>query len=116
MNTPIGSASFQASMTLAQLVDQMRALRELGPVSTLLGMLPGEIGRMASEVRQAEFEKTFQILEAIVGAMSPEERANPEFGSGEQTRRRIADRAGLSHQLVLPLFEQFFAARGSSGR
>ena len=110
------SVQSHSSMTLVQFVDQIRAMKTQGPLPAQLGMLPGEIGRMAAEVRESEFEKTLQRLDVIVDAMTPEERSDPEFGSGPQTRRRIAERAGLPAHVVLPLFQQFFAARGMSNR
>jgi len=109
-------AQVHSSTTLVQFVDQIRAMKTRSPLPALLGMLPGEIGRMAAEVRESEFDKTLHRLDVIVGAMTPEERADPEFGSGPQSRRRIAERAGLPRHVVSPLFEQFFAARGMSAR
>jgi signal recognition particle GTPase len=110
------AAQLHSSMTLVQFVDQVRAMKSRGPLPAPLDMLPGEIGRIAAEVRESEFEKTLHRLDVIVDAMTPEERTDPEFGSGPQTCRRIAERTGLPRHIVSPLFEQFFAARGMSTR
>jgi signal recognition particle subunit SRP54 len=116
MNSARLSAELHFSMSLVQFVDQIRAMKEQGPLPAHLGMLPGEIGRMAAEVRETEFEKTLQHLHAIVDAMSPEERDDPEFGSGPRARRRIAELAGLPLSVVSTVFDQFFAARRTAHR
>jgi hypothetical protein len=48
--------------------------------------------------------------------MSPEERSDPEFGTGPRARRRISERAGLPLPVVSAIFDQFFAARRMSHR
>ena len=116
MNTARVSAELHFSTTLVQFVDQIRALKEQGPLPEFLDMLPGEIGRMAAEVRETEFEKTLRHLDAIVDVMSPEERSDPEFGSGPRARRRIAELAGLPLPVVSSIFDQFFMARRMSHR
>jgi len=116
MNTARVSAELHFSMSLVQFVDQIRAMRTQGPLPAHLDMLPGEIGRMAAEVRETEFEKTLLHLDAIVDAMTPEERNDPEFGSGPRARRRIAELAELPLPVVSSIFDQFFAARRMAHR
>src|SRR5689334_13595840 len=100
MDTARVSSELHFSMTLVEFVDQIRTMRTRGALPAPLDMLPGEIGRMAAEVRETEFEKTLRHLGAIVDAMSSEERADPEFGSGPRARRRIAELARLPLAVV----------------
>ena len=116
MDTARLSAELHFSMTLVEFVDQLRDRRSQGLPPPPLDMLPGEIGRMAAEVRKGEFEKTLRHLDAIIDAMSSEERSDPEFGTGPRARRRIAELAGLPLPVVSSIFDQFFAARRMAQR
>ena len=70
----------------------MRQIRRLGPLQSLLGMIPG-IGKELRGVKVDERE--FDRLQAIILSMTPEERRHPELIKGSR-RLRIA--RGLGHQ------------------
>jgi signal recognition particle subunit SRP54 len=92
--------------TLEDFRKQMRQVRRMGPVTNLLGMLPGTGGAM-KQLRDADMdEREFDRLEAIILSMTPGERARPEIIKGSR-RKRIARGAGTSVQAVNQLVKQF---------
>ena len=92
--------------TLEDFLEQMKQVRKMGPLSGLLGMMPG-MGAAMKELRQANVdERELDRLEAIILAMTPTERANPEIIKGSR-RRRIAQGSGTTIQAVNHLVKQF---------
>jgi signal recognition particle subunit SRP54 len=91
--------------TLEDFLQQMRQVRKLGPVSGLLGMLPG-MGAM-KQLKNAEIDEgELDRVEAIILSMTPEERANPALIKGSR-RKRIAAGSGTKVQHVNQLVKQF---------
>jgi signal recognition particle subunit SRP54 len=88
---------------LDDFLDQMRQIRRLGPLQSLLGMIPG-IGKELRGVKVDERE--FDRLQAIILSMTPEERRRPELIKGSQ-RLRIAKGSGTNVQAVKQLIKQF---------
>ena len=77
---------------LDDFLDQMRQVRRLGPLQSLLGMIPG----MGKELRGVKVdEREFDRIQAIILSMTPQERRHPELIKGSR-RLRIA--RGLGHQ------------------
>ena len=98
-------ATTKKGMDLADFLDAMREMQKLGPIESLLGMLPG-VGRDALKAAKAADPKRMKHVEAIVLAMTPEERKNPELLNGSR-RSRIAKGAGRPVQEVNRLLAQF---------
>jgi signal recognition particle subunit SRP54 len=93
----------KAEFGLDDFLDQMRQVRRLGPLQSLLGMIPG-IGK---ELRGAKIdERDFDRLQAIILSMTPEERRHPELIKGSR-RLRIARGSGTNVQAVKQLIKQF---------
>ena len=88
---------------LDDFLDQMRQIRSMGPLQSLLGMIPG-IGKELRGVKLDERE--FDRLQAIILSMTPEERRRPELIKGSQ-RLRIARGSGTNVQAVKQLIKQF---------
>jgi signal recognition particle subunit SRP54 len=88
---------------LDDFLDQMRQIRRLGPLQSLLGMIPG-IGKELRGVKLDERE--FDRLQAIILSMTPQERRHPELIKGSQ-RLRIARGSGTNVQAVKQLIKQF---------
>ncbi len=78
--------------TLADFRDQMRQLRKLGPLESILGMMP-QIGPMKDLKNVKVDEKEITRLVAIIDSMTPRERANHMIINGAR-RRRIAKGSG----------------------
>jgi signal recognition particle subunit SRP54 len=88
---------------LDDFLEQMRQVRRLGPLQSLLGMIPG----MGKELRGVKIdEKEFDRLQAIILSMTPEERRRPELIKGSR-RVRIARGSGTNVQAVKQLIKQF---------
>ena len=98
-------ATTKKGMDLADFLDALREMQKLGPLESLLGMLPG-VGREAMKAVKAADPKRMKYVEAIVLAMTPEERKHPEILNGSR-RSRIAKGSGRPVQEVNRLLAQF---------
>jgi signal recognition particle subunit SRP54 len=88
---------------LDDFLDQMRQIRKLGPLQSLIGMIPG----VGKELRGVKLdEREFDRLQAIILSMTPRERRHPELIKGSQ-RLRIARGSGTNVQAVKQLIKQF---------
>jgi signal recognition particle subunit SRP54 len=93
----------KGEFTLEDFLEQMQQVRKMGPISNLLGMMPG----IPKEVRKAEIdERELGRVEAIIRSMTPEERRNPKLINGSR-RIRIANGSGTSTAQVNQLLKQF---------
>jgi signal recognition particle subunit SRP54 len=90
--------------TLDDFLKQLKTLRKMGPLQSILGMLPGLSGQQLSQMKVDERE--MDRVEAIILSMTPEERARPELIKGSR-RLRIAKGSGTSVQAVNQLVKQF---------
>src|SRR5437763_3469483 len=88
---------------LDDFLDQLRQVRKLGPLQSLLGMIPG-LGKELRNVRVDERE--FDRLQATILSMTPQERRRPELIKGSR-RLRIARGSGTNVQAVKQLIKQF---------
>src|SRR5919112_2271598 len=89
--------------TLDDFLDQMQQIRKMGPLGSLLKMMPGVGSQLGSlNVDDRDLDR----LQAIITSMTPEERANPQILNGSR-RRRIARGSGTSVQAVNQLVKQF---------
>jgi signal recognition particle subunit SRP54 len=95
--------------TLADFRDQMGQLRKLGPLESILGMMPS-IGPMKDLKNVKVDEKEITRLVAIIDSMTIRERANHMIINGAR-RRRIAKGSGTSVQEVNGLLKQYAQAR-----
>src|SRR5918911_934272 len=89
---------------LDDFLDQLKKIRRMGPITSLLGMLPGLAGHQLSKMKVDE--KEFDRIEAIILSMTPEERRRPDIIKGRR-RARIANGSGTSVQQVNQLVKQF---------
>src|SRR5215211_3414556 len=89
--------------TLDDFLEQMHQMRNMGPLTNLLKMIPG-MGAQLGDLNVDERE--LDRLQAIITSMTPEERANPTIIDGSR-RRRIARGSGTSVQAVSQLVKQF---------
>jgi signal recognition particle subunit SRP54 len=90
--------------TLEDFLDQMKQIRRMGPLSNLLGMLPGLSGHQLRDLKVDERE--LDRVQAIILSMTADERRRPELIKGSR-RLRIAKGSGTSVQQVNQLVKQF---------
>jgi signal recognition particle subunit SRP54 len=95
--------------TLDDFRDQMRQIRKLGPLESLLGMMP-KVG-ILKELKDVKVdEKEINRVVAIIDSMTPRERDNHMIVNGSR-RRRIAKGSGTSVQEVNQLLKQYAQAK-----
>src|SRR6202140_2270791 len=95
--------------TLDDFRNQLRQIRKLGPLESILGMMP-DIGpiKQLKDVKVDEGELTRVV--AIIDSMTPKERSNHMIINGPR-RRRIAKGSGTTVQEVNALLKQYAQAR-----
>ncbi|HEY7391477.1 MAG TPA: signal recognition particle protein [Bryobacteraceae bacterium] len=95
--------------TLEDFRDQLRQVRKLGPLGSLLDLMP-KVGIMKGLKDVKVDEKEIDHVMAIIDSMTPKERANHMIINGSR-RRRIAKGSGRSVQEVNQLLKQYAEAR-----
>jgi signal recognition particle subunit SRP54 len=90
--------------TLEDFLKQLQQIRKMGPLTSLLGMLPGFSGQQLKGLKVDE--KELDRIQAIIQSMTAEERRRPELIKGSR-RLRIAKGSGTSVQAVNHLVKQF---------
>ncbi|AEF36635.1 MAG: signal recognition particle protein [Mycolicibacter algericus] len=95
-------------LTLEDFLEQMLAIRKMGPIGNLLGMLPGA-GQMKDALAAVD-DSQLDRLQAIIRGMTPAERADPKIINASR-RLRIANGSGVSVSEVNQLVDRFFEAR-----
>ena len=96
------------NFTLEDFLEQMMAIRRMGPISNLLGMLPG-MGQMKDQLAQID-DRDLDRTAAIIRSMTPAERNDPKIINGSR-RARIAKGSGVTVTEVNSLVDRFFEAR-----
>ncbi len=95
-------------LTLEDFLEQMLAIRKMGPIGNLLGMLPGA-GQMKDALAAVD-DSHLDRIQAIIRGMTPAERADPKIINASR-RLRIANGSGVSVSEVNNLVDRFFEAR-----
>ncbi|MEA3408468.1 MAG: signal recognition particle protein [Chloroflexota bacterium] len=94
-----------AQFTLEDFQDQLGAVKEMGPIEELLGMIPG-FQQLKGKLPTDATGRALDTTEAIINSMTIEERRNPKIINGSR-KRRIARGSGTSVQEVNQLLRQF---------
>ncbi len=97
-----------ADFTLDDFLQQMQAVRKMGSLSKIFGMLPGmaQVKDQIAEIDEREIDR----IQAVILSMTPGERANPKLIDGSR-RARIARGSGTAVSDVNGLVDRFFEAR-----
>ncbi|MBL0922308.1 MAG: signal recognition particle protein, partial [Phycisphaerales bacterium] len=93
----------KGQFTMDDFLGQLRAIRRMGPMKQLLGMLPG-VGNALKDVSVDEGQ--FNRIEGMINSMTPHERRNASIVNNSR-RRRIASGAAVQQNDVSQLFKQF---------
>jgi len=97
-----------SEFTLEDFLNQMLAVRKLGPIGNLLGMLPG-MGQMKDQLAQVDDRDVDRVV-AIIRSMTPGEREDP--GILQKSRKeRVAKGSGVTVTEVNQLLDRFAEAR-----
>jgi len=89
---------------LDDFLGQLKTIRKMGPLTSILGMIPGLAGHQLANMKVDERE--LDRIQAIILSMTVEERRRPELINGSR-RLRIARGSGTSVQHVNRLVKQF---------
>jgi signal recognition particle subunit SRP54 len=93
----------EGQFTLDDFLDQMQQLKKMGPLSSVLGMMPG----LPKEMKNVEIgDREVGKVEAIIRSMTREERTTPKLVNGSR-RQRIAVGSGTTIGDVNLLLKQF---------
>jgi signal recognition particle subunit SRP54 len=91
-----------ATFTLEDFQQQLRQLKQMGPLDSLMSMIPGMKSAKMPTVDEGELKK----VEAIINSMTPIERRNHALITGSR-RKRIARGSGTTVEDVNRLLKQF---------
>jgi signal recognition particle subunit SRP54 len=86
-------------------LESMKQMRNMGGISSILGMLPG-MGKQMGDIESMVDEKQLARMEAIVLSMTPQERQNPKLLNPSR-KHRIARGAGVDIAVVNRFIKQF---------
>jgi signal recognition particle subunit SRP54 len=93
----------EGQFTLEDFLEQLQQLKKMGPLSGIMGMLPG----VPKEMKDASIgDDQVKLTEAIIRSMTPHERRSPEIINGSR-RTRIATGSGTQVADVNKLIKQF---------
>jgi signal recognition particle subunit SRP54 len=95
--------------TLEDFRDQLQAIKKMGPLEQIVGMLPG-MGNLKQLAEQRPDDKHIARVEAIINSMTPHERRRSDVINGSR-RKRIAKGSGTSVEEVNRLLKQFVQMR-----
>ena len=98
----------EQSFTLSDFLDQLAAIKDMGSVESLLGMMPGV---KPSQLNDAQIdEKALSRTEAIILSMTPYERDHPDVLNSSR-KRRIAAGSGTKVEDINRLLKQYEQTR-----
>ena len=90
------------TFSLIDFQDQIKQIKKMGPLSEVMGMIPG-----ANKLKMGDFsDKNLKWVEAIISSMTLKERINPGIINGSR-RKRIAHGSGRPVQEVNALLKQY---------
>ncbi|HTL55467.1 MAG TPA: signal recognition particle protein [Candidatus Limnocylindrales bacterium] len=84
----------KGQFTLEDFLDQLRQMKKLGPLESIIGMLPGG-AEAIKNTDMSKQEKEFRHMEAMICAMTKQERGNPHILNAKR-RQRIAKGSGVT--------------------
>jgi signal recognition particle subunit SRP54 len=96
----------KSEFTLDDFRDQLRQVRKMGSLESLLGMIPGMSKLKMADADMQQGEQELKRVEAIISSMTLRERANHTIINGSR-RTRIAKGSGTRVQDVNRLLKQF---------
>jgi signal recognition particle subunit SRP54 len=95
----------KGQFTLEDFLEQLRQMRRLGSLETLVGMLPGGAEALKN-ADVAKSERDFRHMEAMICAMTPQERRQPQVLNARR-RLRIANGSGVKVSELNTLLRKF---------
>ncbi|NMC15767.1 MAG: signal recognition particle protein [Chloroflexi bacterium] len=106
VDTKDAEKMLSGEFTLEDFAKQLRQIKKMGSLSSVLEMMPGQFGVVAKNVNHQDAENQLKTVEAIINSMTVAERRNPKILNASR-RRRIAAGCGKDVQDVNRLMKQF---------
>ena len=85
----------KGQFTLEDFLEQLRQMKKLGSLESIVGMLPGGAEMLKQQGNLSKQEKEFKRMEAMICGMTPQERKSPQILNAKR-RVRIARGSGVS--------------------
>ncbi|MGQ9573536.1 MAG: signal recognition particle protein [Dehalococcoidia bacterium] len=104
----LGARARRGAITLEDFLVQLQRVRQMGPLSQLMAMIPG-LSSVAGRLEEVD-ESHLRRIEAIVYSMTPQERRYPDIIDASR-RRRIARGSGTTPTDVNRLLKQYHEAK-----
>jgi signal recognition particle subunit SRP54 len=101
----MGQKLVKGEFDLEDFRDQLQQIKQMGPISQLLDMIPG-MSQLTQDITPDVTDHQMKLIEAIINSMTPEERHNPRIINASR-KRRIARGSGTSVMEVNDLLSQF---------
>jgi len=95
----------KGQFTLEDFLDQLRQMKKLGSLESIVSMLPGG-AQMIKDADLTKQEKEFRRMEGMICAMTPQERRNPQVLNARR-RLRIAKGSGVAVAEVNTMMNRF---------
>ena len=95
----------KGQFTLVDFLDQLRQMKKLGPLESIIGMLPGGAEALKGQDLTKQ-EKEMRQMEAMICGMTPQERNNPHILNARR-RQRIAKGSGVSVTQLNTMLNKF---------
>src|ERR1700749_4093200 len=96
----------KGQFTLEDFLEQLRQMKKLGSLESIVGMLPGGAEMLKQQGDLSKQEKEFRRMEGMVCAMTLQERRNPVILNAKR-RQRIAKGSGVSVAEVNTMLNKF---------
>src|SRR5215469_16883745 len=96
----------KGEFTLEDFLDQLRAMKKLGSLESIVGMLPGGAEMLKQQGDLSKQEREFRRMEGIVCAMTLQERRSPQILNARR-RQRIAKGSGVTVAEVNTMLNKF---------
>jgi signal recognition particle subunit SRP54 len=96
----------KGEFTLEDFLEQLRAMKKLGSLESIVGMLPGGAEMLKQQGDLSKQEKEFKRMEGMICGMTPEERRKPQILNASR-RKRIAKGSGVSVAELNTLLNRF---------
>lgn len=92
-------------MTLDDMLYSLEATKKLGPLSSIMGMIPG-MSDFSGKINDADADKASKVTKAVIQSMTKEERRDPSVMRGTH-KRRVAKGSGTTVDDVNRVINQF---------
>lgn len=96
----------EGKFTLSDFYEQIEAMQQMGPLSTVMGMIPGAGMMKLPKDAIEKQEQKMKNYKHIISSMTPEERENPEIINASRIKR-IAGGSGRPESEVRELLTQY---------